>query len=215
MLLVASAILLSYTAWNYIGTTAVAQHKQEEISDELRTQWEKEPDQATSQSVEPAKPAPATEPDQNETSSNAFALVRIPRFGDSYEVPLVRGTDAAALSSGIGWDTGSATPGNVGNVVIAGHRITHGEPFRKFPKLKAGDEVFIETGSAIYTYELQMDGDEWVVDDSQTWVTNPVPGEARDSEPGEHLLTLITCTDLYASNRRSIATAILTHTESK
>ena len=44
--------------------------------------------------------------------------------------------------------------GQPGNFAIAGHRVTHGSPFRKLLELRKGDEVIVETGDAVYTYEL-------------------------------------------------------------
>lgn len=37
---------------------------------------------------------------------------------------------------------------------IAGHRVTHGSPFRKLLELEKGDQVVVETRDAVYTYEL-------------------------------------------------------------
>ena len=41
-----------------------------------------------------------------------------------------------------------------GNFAVAGHRNTHGEPFRYINKLKPGDPIVVETQDAYYTYEM-------------------------------------------------------------
>ena len=41
-----------------------------------------------------------------------------------------------------------------GNFAVAGHRNTHGEPFRYVNKLVTGDKVVVETESTYYTYEI-------------------------------------------------------------
>ena len=109
--------VIAYFAWQYFGTNIVAKHKQDEIKKETRIQWDKGVD------------------------GDAIAMLRIKRFGDDYEVPIVKGFDEGALARGVGWDPKSAKPGEIGNFAIAGHRVTHGEPFSKFPKLKKGDLV--------------------------------------------------------------------------
>src|SRR3712207_8743422 len=52
---------------------------------------------------------------------------------------------------------GTAFPGETGNAVFAGHRVTHSHPFRHIDKLVPGDEVFftINGRSEEHTSELQ------------------------------------------------------------
>ncbi|MDQ1349530.1 MAG: sortase, partial [Acidobacteriota bacterium] len=60
----------------------------------------------------------------NETLSQAFApplaVLRIPKIG--LEVPVLAGTDDLTLNRAVGAIAGTALPGEVGNVGIAGHR---------------------------------------------------------------------------------------------
>lgn len=55
-------------------------------------------------------------------------------------------------------------------------RVTNGQPFRDFLDLQAGDAIEIETRTHLYTYVLDDDGDERVVDLSAGWVFDRVPG---------------------------------------
>ncbi|MEZ5237179.1 MAG: class E sortase [Acidimicrobiales bacterium] len=56
------------------------------------------------------------------------------------DVPVVEGVDLGSLSHGVGHWPGTAGPGEVGNMVIAGHRTTHGAP-RRLDELAIGDEA--------------------------------------------------------------------------
>ena len=49
-----------------------------------------------------------------------LAVLRIPKI--QLVVPVITGTDAVTLNRGVGWIEGTATPGQSGNVGIAGHR---------------------------------------------------------------------------------------------
>jgi sortase A len=64
---------------------------------------------------------------------------------------------------------GTAMPGQPGNVVVAGHRVTHTKPFRHIDQLVPGDEVFFIVGSARYRYVAT--GSE-VVTPRQTEIVN-------------------------------------------
>lgn len=200
------AALLGSAAWQYFGSNIVAQKEHRQLTQALREEWQTEPS--------PTNPTSPAKPEGDEVGE-AFALARIARFGSAYEVPVVRGVDEASLARGIGWVPESARPGQVGNFVLAAHRVTHGEPFRNFPSLEAGDRVEVETRTHVYTYELRQGGTEWIVDTGDSWVTNPVPEEVPRARPTERLITLITCTDLYSSDRRSIVTGELVSTVKK
>jgi sortase A len=145
---------------------------------------------------------------------DAIALLRIPAFGDDYEVPILNGTDLSILSKGVGHYSSTAAPGQIGNFAIAGHRVTHGQPFAKLLSLKQGDEVIVETREAIYTYVIDDSPRRLTVDDSETWVLDPVPGK-RGVKPTEAMITLTTCQDLFRSPDRSIGFGRLQSTQNK
>jgi sortase A len=181
ILLLAGLGVMGYFAWQYIGTNIVAKHKQAEIKKETKLQWKK--------GVE----------------GDAIAMLRVKRFGAGYEVPIVKGFDKGALARGVGWDTKSAKPGEIGNFAIAGHRVTHGEPFSKFPKLKKGDTVVVETRRSIFTYRLRNSGTSITVTFSTPWPLWRVPDpDARNQKPTERLITMLTCSELFHTNNRSV-----------
>jgi sortase A len=205
---------LGYVGWEYWGTDVVAKHKQADIRADLRERWAHP---TVADVLGPAAAAPV--------QGTAQALVRIPRFGNSYEVPLIEGVRDSDLSRGIGHFPGTG-PGQIGNFALAAHRITHGEPFRQMPALRPGDEVIVETSDATYTYVLDTNPNDLVVPFSEGWVIDPVPvpprGEAPpgmpvfdSTRPHEALITLTTCSELFHTDDRMIAFGHLVSTTPK
>lgn len=181
----AGLAMVAWFAWQYWGTNVVAQQKQQEIL----ADW---------------------------TKTDAIGVLRVPRFGDDYEVPIVPGGDLVgpvgreALTRGVASYELGAEPGEVGNFVVSGHRVTHGEPFRDFPKLRAGDEVRVETREAEYTYVLRNGGTEVIVPFTVSWPLKPVPDpDQPDAEATEPLMTLVTCSELFHTDNRSVVIAEL------
>jgi sortase A len=191
-------VLVGYGAWEYWGTTILAKHNQHETVEELIDAWS-----------DPDNPVP----------DGAMALMRIPAFGDNFVMPVLEGIDDDELSRGLGHYPETALPGEVGNFAVAGHRITHGEPFRDFPKLEPGDEVEVETADAIYTYVLDNNPGSLVVQPYDGWVLEPVPPGTRydegEDEPSQAILTLTTCGELIHTSDRMIAFGHLVSTEDK
>ncbi|MGI8953815.1 MAG: class E sortase [Nocardioidaceae bacterium] len=209
--------LLGYVGWEYIGTNIVSKHRQAEITKGLKAQWKSEGVKGSpagegvkdSPAGEGVKGSPAGEgvkdsvDDEQVERGEGMALLHIQRFGTDYEIPIVKGVDDDSLASGVGWFAKSAPPGKKGNFAVAGHRVTHGEPFADFPELRVGDEVVVETRSHIYTYGLRDNGTDRILDFGQTWVLDPVPGEP-EAKPTEAMITLVTCSELFHTDNRSV-----------
>ncbi|MFX4272058.1 class E sortase [Propionibacteriaceae bacterium Y1685] len=199
-LLLAGLSVLGWVGYQYFGTNVVAEKTFDEQKTGLRQQWEEpEPDKADKPEAIPGE---------------ALALLRIPRFGADYEVPLIRGTDLSVLNKGVGVYDVAAAPGEVGNFSIAGHRVTHGEPFKRLLELQKGDKIIVETRTEIFTYVLDTAPADLTVDEHDTWVLDPVPGKS-DQKPSKELITLTTCQDLFHSPDRSVAFGHLENTETK
>jgi sortase A len=92
----------------------------------------------------------------------------MPTLGE--DVRVVEGVDLGALSRGVGHWPGTAEPGQTGNMVIAGHRTTHGAPFRRLDELRVGDDVGIGASGQVVTYRVT--GTE-IVDPGQVEVARP------------------------------------------
>ncbi len=210
LLIAAGLVVLGYVAWQLYGTTYVAKRDQERTVERTLQAW--------------AEPVTIDGPDGADgpvPKGEATALVRIPAFGKDYVVPVFDGTSDDVLARGYGHFDGSAGPGKVGNYALAAHRITHGEPLRRMPELRPGDEVVVETRTATYTYELDTDPDDLVVDFTQGWVVDPLPtnpvrgGVQPAQEPGQRLITLTTCAELFHTDERLIAFGHLVDTARK
>ncbi len=202
-LVVAGLACLGWVGFQYFGTNVIAGQVFENESEQLRSKWQDQ-DRTDPEGREQATKVPG----------DAIALLRIPAFGDDYEVPILHGTELSTLAKGVGHYVSTAAPGQIGNFAVAGHRVTHGQPFAKLLTLKKGDEVIVETREAIYTYVMDDSPRQLTVDDSETWVLDPVPGKAS-AKPTEALITLTTCQDLFRSPDRSIGFGRLQSTQNK
>jgi sortase A len=105
-------------------------------------------------------------------------------------------------------------PGQVGNFALAGHRITHGQPFAKLLDLRRGDEVVVETRTSVYTYVIDEPPRSLTVNADASWVLDPVPGQPT-VRPSQSLITLTTCQDLFHSPDRSVGFGHLASTKNK
>jgi sortase A len=202
-LMVAGLACLGWVGFQYFGTNVVSEQVFQTETEQLRTKWQDQ-DRTDPKGRDQASTVPG----------DAMALLRIPAFGDDYEIPILNGTDLSILSKGVGHYASTAAPGQIGNFAIAGHRVTHGQPFAKLLSLKKGDEVIVETREAIYTYVMDDSPRQLTVDDSETWVLDPVPGKAG-VKPTEAMITLTTCQDLFRSPDRSIGFGRLQSTQNK
>jgi sortase A len=82
-----------------------------------------------------------------------LAILRIDRL--RIRVPVFEGTGGLVLNSGVGWISGTARPGEVGNVNIgiAGHRDGF---FRGFKDIAVGDAIELSAPGVVSNY--QVDG---------------------------------------------------------
>ena len=209
VLLLAGLGILGYVGWQMFGTNIVSRQTQDRIVGELRENWGSEGQRA-------ARSA------QRVPLGDASALVRIPAFGDDYVVPVLEGVADDVLASGYGHFRGSADPGRKGNYALAAHRVTHGEPLRDMPELRPGDEVLIETRDAVHTYELDTNPNHLIVTFEEIWVVSALPKNPRaggvqppSQRPGQKLITLTTCSELFHTDNRMIAFGHLVDTERK
>ncbi|MFD4631350.1 class E sortase [Streptomyces sp. NPDC058284] len=136
----------------------------------------------------------------------AYAVLRIPRIG--IRVPVAEGVSkGAVLNQGYaGHYPRTAQPGRAGNFALAGHRNTHGEPFRHIDRLRRGDEVTVETAQATYTYVVEKTLARTSARDSGVIRTVPrsdVRAGYGYREPG-YYVTLTTCTPEYTSKYRLV-----------
>ena len=94
--------------------------------------------------------------------------IAIPKIGLDSE--LHDGIRLTTLDRGPGHWPGTAMPGQIGNVVVAAHRTSHGAEFRHLDSLAPGDEVIFSTVDGTFTYLVT--GTQIVTPDS-LWITDP------------------------------------------
>ncbi|MER5931309.1 class E sortase [Streptomyces sp. NPDC002054] len=148
-------------------------------------------------------------------SERAYAVLRIPRLG--VVVPVAQGVSRrGVLDKGyVGHYPGTGRPGAQGNFALAGHRNTHGEPFRYINRLRAGDELIVDVKGQRFVYVVGKTLDE--TSERDTGVIAAVPRSAVRpeygySEPGAYI-TLTTCTPEYTSKYRLVVWGTLRSTE--
>jgi sortase A len=130
----------------------------------------------------------------------AFAIMRIPRFGADYARPVLQGTDSDALTKGIGHYSGTAFPGQVGNFAVAGHRTTYGKPFSDIDLLQKGDIIVAETKTNYLVYSV----DRYViVTPDQVEVIAPVP-QHPGASPTQAWMTMTACTPRFSASQRYV-----------
>ena len=96
--------------------------------------------------------------------AESIGTIEIPRIGLVH--PIFEGTDLSVVHWGPGLWTGSARPGEVGNAVFAGHRVTHTRPFLDIDRLVVGDDIVLRLGETVSVYRVT--GHEVVGDDESS-----------------------------------------------
>ncbi|MDX2677191.1 class E sortase [Streptomyces sp. NY05-11A] len=135
-----------------------------------------------------------------------FAILHIPKL--DVVVPIAEGvSNKKVLDKGMVGHYGegelkTAMPdAKTGNFGLAGHRNTHGEPFRYINRLQAGDEMVVETQNEYFVYK--MTSSLPVTAPDNTGVLDPVPPGSGFTGPGRYI-TLTTCTPEFTSKYRLI-----------
>ncbi|MFD7624046.1 class E sortase [Streptomyces sp. NPDC059802] len=136
----------------------------------------------------------------------AYAVIRIPRLG--LVAPVAQGVSkSGVLDKGyVGHYPRTAQPGRAGNFALAGHRNTHGEPFRYINRLRRGDRIDVETRDAVYTYTVDRTLARTSARDSGVIAAVPrsnVKPYAGYAEAGSYV-TLTTCTPEFTSRYRLV-----------
>lgn len=190
-LITIGVVLLLFCAYELWVTNLVTARAQEQLTDDLRQQW--------SEPVARPSGTPQTVPVAVELGAGV-AVLRLPRLGEDATTVVVEGTSVEDLKKGPGRMLGTALPGEVGNLVISGHRTTYGAPFADVDRLQPGDAIVVETRDRWFTYRVT--GSE-IVTPQSVEVALPVPGQP-DAVPTQRLLTLTTCHPKYSARQRLI-----------
>lgn len=110
---------------------------------------------------------------------NSIGSIEIPKIGVSTTV--YEGVSLTVLNVGPGHWPGTASAGGYGNMVIAGHRVTHSKPFRNIDKLTEGDEIIVTSATGRFVYKVTG---HQIVYPKDIWIVDQTPG---------YRLTLFAC----------------------
>jgi sortase A len=133
------------------------------------------------------------------------ALLRVPKVG--IDVPVFEGTSDLVMNRGVGHVSGTALPGEMGNMVISGHRDGF---FRGLKDLAVGDKIEVQRNAEVGQTDTYVIDRIKIVLPQDTSVLKPTDSST---------LTLITCYPFYyvgAAPERYIVQASLlneTHAE--
>jgi sortase A len=144
------------------------------------------------QSTQPIAPPPDARGPEN---NPPLGRIVIPKVG--LDAELEEGIRLTTLDRGPGHWPGSAMPGEIGNVVVAGHRTSHGAEFRYLDQLAPGDEVIFTTDTGAHTYLVT--GTQ-IVTPNDLWITNPTDTPTA---------TLFACHPLGSTAKRIVVSLAL------
>ncbi|WP_447038479.1 class E sortase [Streptomyces sp. DSM 118878] len=203
------AVIVLFVAYVVYWTGVKADSAMDGQIDELHDRWARSQAPAGTRGDDgpaagsPAEPAPYKD-------GKAFAVMYIPRFGFTWNKPVLQGTGTDVLKKGLGHYASTARLGQKGNFSVAGHRRTYGDPFKDFPKLRPDDPVVLTDGTTWFTYRVDrkpyrtLPGDIGVID--------AVPRKSGFDGPGRYL-TLTTCEPEWGHSHRLIVWAHLDATQ--
>lgn len=190
-------LLVLFLVWQLWWTDVVADSAQSAEITAVKQHWQRPADpQRVARERTDAPPTVPVAP-----TAQVFATLHIPAF-DRDEVPLAEGVSREQVLNvkGAGHYPGTAMPGQVGNVAVAGHRTSYGKPFNQIDRLRPGDPVVIETAQAYYVYTVTG---HRIVDPTQVEVVAPDP-EHPGRRPTERLMTMTACHPLFSARERYV-----------
>ncbi|MET3982265.1 sortase A [Streptomyces sp. PvR034] len=185
-------VMLLFVTYQLWYTNVLAERQASGAAGTLRSDWDTD---------KAAPPVAAFSPGQG------FAILYVPKL--DLKVPVAEGiSKPKVLDRGmVGHYGGEGSPQSAmpsdkqGNFALAGHRNTHGEPFRYINRLVPGDKVVVETRDTYYTYEMTSTLAQ--TPPTNVSVIKPVPEGSGFTAPGRYI-TLTTCTPEFTSTYRLI-----------
>ena len=116
--------------------------------------------------------------------------IQIPSI--NVDAPVVQGDSWEQLKKGVAQHSGSADPGQPGNLVLSAHNDVYGEIFRNLDQLNNGDQIVIYSAQHSFTYTvINIE----IVDPTDVEVMAPT------SDP---TITLISCYPYMVDNKRIV-----------
>jgi sortase A len=189
-------VMFLFVAYQLWWTNVAADNYAHGSAKNLEQQWQPNGSASSAAKAHPAYPTSIA-------AGTKFAIIYIPKL--DVMTPIAEGVDKdSILDNGmVGHYTGdleTAFPwAKTGNFALAGHRNTHGEPFRYINKLVPGDKIVVETAYDYYTYTVTSTLGQ--TSPTNVSVIQPVPPQSGYTKPGRYI-TLTTCTPEFTSKYR-------------
>lgn len=124
-----------------------------------------------------------------------IGTIEIPRIGLRHRV--FHGITLNNIDQGPSHWPGSPLPGENGNTVFAGHRVTHSRPFRNIDRLVAGDEIVFTVNGVRSVYLV-----------TESFVVTPKRVDIADPTPTP-IATLFACHPPGSARQRYVVRAAL------
>jgi sortase (surface protein transpeptidase) len=147
LMITLGVVVLLFVIYEVYVTDLVSAGRQQDATQRLEDRWRQ--DRTTSE----------TEPEQPLAGDGLLRLYA-PTLGPGFTRTVLEGTDQDTLATGPGHYTGTALPGQPGNMAIAGHRVTHGAPFTHIDQLQSCDALIVETAREWFVYRVLPMRDE-------------------------------------------------------
>lgn len=107
---------------------------------------------APAASTVPAQPVVVPEDPYADEAVQELGTIDIPKIGLHHKV--MHGITLRNIDQGPSHWPGTALPGENGNTVFAGHRVTHTHPFRRIDELVEGDRVIFTVAGVRSVYAV-------------------------------------------------------------
>ncbi len=138
------------------------------------------------------RPEPSPTDERPAVAVARVGRIELPTLGVADD--MFEGVTLTAIDQGPSHWPGTAMPGKLGNVVVAGHRTTHTRPFEDLDRLRPGDPLVLSgPDGAAHTYRLDR---LEIVDDSALHIVDQ--GWARTA-------TLFACHPKGSARQRIVA----------
>ncbi|EPH03750.1 sortase [Propionibacterium sp. oral taxon 192 str. F0372] len=131
-------------------------------------------------------------------ANGLMARLKIPAI--DVDLPVLHGTSDETLLRNAGHLRGTSLPvgGENTHAVITAHRgLADARLFTDLDKVQVGDRFVLEVFGEVLTYEVR-----------ETKIVEPSQTESLRMEPGEDLVTLVTCTPLGINTHRILVTGV-------
>jgi len=140
LLITFGAVMLLFVVYEVYVTDMISAGRQQDATEALEDRW--------------AQARMGPEQPQEPLEGEGILRLYAPALGPDFTQTVLEGTSQDILATGPGHYTGTALPGQPGNLAIAGHRVGHGAPFNRIDLLQSCDALIVETAAEWFVYRV-------------------------------------------------------------